>query len=137
MLDRAEDRSALQIDEAIRLFLSEPPELSPDFRRMRRRARLPGFVRDCLDWASLNLSAGWRAWESGTFGVDACSALAAPPAPGMTLAYGPVSPQGAIDVRFLYDGRVMGVSTAARGLARLEEILRTRLRDETLGAGAA
>jgi hypothetical protein len=44
-----------------------------------------------------------------------------------------ISPTGTVDVRLIYDHRVMNGSTVARALVRLEEVLRTEMVAELKG----
>ena len=69
-----------------------------------------------------------RANYFGTFGVSVYSALGAeslrPLAPStVVLNYGVIGPDGAVDVRFNYDHRVVDGATIARALQSLEKIL--------------
>ena len=71
----------------------------------------------------------------GTFGVSVYSALNAeslhPLSPLTTLLnYGVISSDGVLDVRIIYDHRVMNGATVARALARLEEILNSAMLEE-------
>jgi len=97
-------------------------------------ARLPALIRRLLWWICLNWGRQ-RGNYFGTFGVSVYSALQAeslhPLSPLTTLLnYGVMSADGALDVRIIYDHRVMDGATVARALGRLEEILNTTLLDE-------
>ena len=46
------------------------------------------------------------------------------------LNYGVIGPDGTVDVRIIYDHRVMDGATVARALARLEQILNSVVKDE-------
>jgi pyruvate/2-oxoglutarate dehydrogenase complex dihydrolipoamide acyltransferase (E2) component len=64
----------------------------------------------------------------GTFGVTSYSGLGAeslhPLSPlTATLNYGVIGHNGSVDVRIIYDHRVMDGATVARALARMEEVL--------------
>jgi hypothetical protein len=78
-------------------------------------------------WVGLNWGRQ-RGNYFGTFGLSVYSALKAeslhPLAPVTTLLnYGVIGEDGFLDVRVIYDHRVMNGTTIARALARLEEIL--------------
>jgi hypothetical protein len=116
---------------------SVPVETIKDIRRALRIARLPRPLRRALWWIGLN-SGRQRGNFFGTFGVSVYSALKAeslhPLSPLTTLLnYGVMDDDGALDVRIIYDHRVMDGATVARALARLEEILNTAIRDEVAG----
>jgi hypothetical protein len=114
-----------------------PVESVKDFRRAMNFARLPALIRRPLWWVCLNWGRQ-RGNYFGTFGVSVYSALQAeslhPLSPLTTLLnYGVMSADGALDVRIIYDHRVMDGATVARALGRLEEILNSTLLDEVRG----
>lgn len=113
---------------------SVPVETIKDIRRALRFARLPRPLRRAFWWIGLNF-ARQRGNYFGTFGVSVYSALKAeslhPLSPLTTLLnYGVMDGDGGLDVRIIYDHRVMDGATVARALMRLEEILNTAIRDE-------
>jgi hypothetical protein len=100
------------------------------YRELLRMSRLPLLMRRFLWWFSLNVSGYVRSRQMGTFTVSVYAQLGAeslhPISPLTSLLnYGRISPSGAVDVRIIYDHRVMDGSTVARALGRLEEVLRT------------
>jgi hypothetical protein len=104
------------------------------FRRALQISKLPRPLRRALWWVGLNWGRQ-RANYFGTFGLSVYSALKAeslhPLSPVTTLLnYGPISPGGDVDVRIIYDHRVMDGATVARVLGRLEEILNTVIVEE-------
>lgn len=104
-----------------------PVDTIKDFRRALSFARLPRFFRYASWWVGLNFGRQ-RANYIGTFAVSVYSALGAeslhPLSPITTLLnYGVMTPDGDLDVRIIYDHRVMNGATVARALVRLEEIL--------------
>jgi hypothetical protein len=114
-----------------------PVESVKDFRRAMNFARLPALIRRPLWWVCLNWGRQ-RGNYFGTFGISVYSALQAeslhPLSPLTTLLnYGVMSADGALDVRIIYDHRVMDGATVARALGRLEEILNSTLLDEVRG----
>lgn len=122
-----EDRPLAEIDALIRAYRETPVPEIPEFRRALRAARAPGPIRRLL--RGLALAGGReRAHYFGTFQLSVYSGLGAesfnPLTPLTTfLNYGPIAPDGSVDVRILYDHRVMDGATVARALARFETIL--------------
>lgn len=111
-----------------------PIEEIKDFRQPMQFARLPRPLRRALWWICLNFGRQ-RANYFGTFALSVYSALNAeslhPLSPLTTLLnYGVMSSDGSLDVRIIYDHRVMNGATVARALGRLEEILNTVMLDE-------
>lgn len=132
-----------EIAEAVRIGMTKPVDEVRDFRRSLRISGLPRPLRRLIWWVGLNVGRQ-RANYFGTFGISVYSALGAeslhPLSPlTATLNYGVFAPDGSLDVRLIYDHRVMDGATVARALARLEEVLNTSLRDElsALSARAA
>lgn len=124
------------IEERLRVLNAAPVEEVKAFRKTLRLVRLPRPVRRALMWLGLNLPRS-RAGQFGTFGLTAYSALGAeslhPLSPlTTTLTYGVVGTDGAVDVRLVYDHRVLDGATVARALARLEVELTGAVCDELL-----
>lgn len=97
------------------------------YRRMWRIARLPLLLRRAAWWLAMN-SPRLRANYFGTFGVSAVSSngtgLLLIRAPVTTVVtYDEIDAAGGVTVRIMFDHRVLDGMTAARALARLEEIL--------------
>lgn len=116
------------LEEHLRRFKTEPIESIPLFRRALLVGSYPRFVRHLLWELSLNWSGVKKAKRLGTFGVSVYSGLGAaslhPLSPLTTaLNYGVIDERGEVDVRIIYDHRVMDGATVARALRRLEETL--------------
>jgi hypothetical protein len=127
-------RSVGEIAGTIRRGMTTPLDEVKDFRRSMRVAGLPRPLRRLIWWVGLNVGRQ-RANYFGTFGISVYSALGAeslhPLSPlTATLNYGVLALDGSLDVRLIYDHRVMDGATVARALARLEEVLNTTIRDE-------
>ena len=110
----------------------------PDFRRNLTISSLPRPLRRLIWWLGLNIGRQ-RGNYFGTFGISVYSALKAeslhPLAPVTTLLnYGVFADDGSVDVRIIYDHRVMDGATVARVLARLEEVLTGPVLEEIRGA---
>lgn len=111
-----------------------PIEEIKDFRRTIQFTRLPLPLRRAFWWLCLNIGRQ-RGNYFGTFGVSVYSALQAeslhPLSPLTTLLnYGVMNSDNVVDVRIIYDHRVMDGATVARALARLEQILNAAIKDE-------
>jgi hypothetical protein len=127
-------QSLRSIDERIEHTTNAPVEQLKDFHRWIAFSRLPTPLRRAAWWIGLNWGRQ-RANYFGTFGVSVYSALKAeslhPLGPVTTvLNYGVISEHGEVDVRIIYDHRVMNGTTVARALARLEEVLNSVIVEE-------
>ena len=96
--------------------------------------QLRHLVWNCI----LNVSGFLRAWIFGTFSVSVYSALGAeslhPLSPvAFVLNYGPIDEKGEVDVRIVYDHRVLDGATVARALAVWEAELTGPIVSELLG----
>ena len=118
----------------IREAQSRPVLEVADFRRALRTARAPAPVRRVAMWLGLNWGRQ-RANYFGTFHLSVYSGLGAesfnPLSPLTTLLnYGPIDEEGGVNVRILYDHRVMDGATVARALERFEALLNGAIADE-------
>jgi len=127
-------RSVGDIGRQIQHATTAPLEEIKDFRRWMRFARLPRPLRRTLWWIGLNIGRQ-RGNFFGTFGLSVYSALNVeslhPLSPLTTLLnYGVMTGEGVLDVRIIYDHRVLDGATVARALGRLEEILNSVILEE-------
>lgn len=118
------------LDKGTTLPIDQISEVS----RALRVAALPGPIRRIVWWLGLNISR-YRARFFGTFGFSVYSALKVeslhPLMPVTTLLnYGVIDADGNVNVRIVYDHRVMNGATVARALNRLEEILNGAVAEE-------
>jgi hypothetical protein len=123
-----EDQTLADLDAHLRRFKAAPVESIGLFRRALTVGRLPRPLRRLLWWVGLNVNGAKRAKRLGTFGVSVYSGLGAaslhPLSPlTTTLNYGVIDGRGDVDVRLIYDHRVMDGATVARALARLEVVM--------------
>jgi hypothetical protein len=125
----------LELDAHMRRWKEAPVESVRSFRRALRLSSRPRPLRRALWWIGLNVSGRRRARHFGTFGVSVYSGLGAaslhPLSPlTTTLNYGVVAPDGGVDVRVVYDHRVLDGATVARALAELERVLQNQIVNE-------
>ena len=104
------------------------------YRTLARVSHLPFFLRRPLWWIALNIPRSRKRYF-GTFVITSVGTLGAdlltPRAPVTTLlTHGPLNNDGTLKVRLLFDHRVYDGATAARVLARLEELLLGPIHDE-------
>jgi hypothetical protein len=123
-----EHHSPQQLDAYLKDCKEQPIESIGTFRRALRVGRLPQPLRRLLWWYGLNISGYKRARNLGTFGVSVYSGLGAealhPLSPlTTTLTYGVIAEDGTVDVRLIYDHRVLDGATVARVLGDLERVL--------------
>jgi hypothetical protein len=116
-----------ELTKVLRDFSEQPIDEIKEFRRALQIAGLPRPLRRLAWWVGLNC-ARYRARRFGTFGVSVYSALGSeslhPIAPlTVVLNYGVIRPTGDVDVRIVYDHRVMDGTTVARALSQIEDVL--------------
>jgi hypothetical protein len=121
------DTSLARLAETIEAARTTPIEEVKDFRRMLMVAGLPRPLRRFIWWLGLNIGRQ-RGNYYGTFGLSVYSALSVdslhPLSPLTSVVnYGPIDANGEVNVRIIYDHRVLDGATVGRALVRLEEIL--------------
>jgi hypothetical protein len=136
-----EDKSLAEIDAQLRRFKMEPFETLGSVRQALLLSRLPTPIRRLVWWFGLNAWGRKRAHHFGTFAVTVYAGLGAaslhPLSPlTSTLNYGIIGPDGAADVRLIYDHRVIDGAGVARALAELESVLQHEIRNELLALSA-
>jgi len=126
-MPRPETLSLHKIDARLRHYQETPVEEIDCFRRALCFSRWPRLLRRLAGWLALHGSGRRRAGWLGTFGVSVGSVSAATVHPlallTTTLYHGEVNKRGEVDVRLLYDHRVLDGGTAARALVELERVL--------------
>jgi hypothetical protein len=128
------ERSLAELQELIGYGATAPIEEVKDFRRSLWVSSLPRPLRRLLWWIGLNVGRQ-RGNYFGTFGVSVYSALNAeslhPLLPlTVVMNYGVIADDGKVDVRIIYDHRVMDGATVARALAKMEQVLNGPIVDE-------
>jgi hypothetical protein len=127
-LKQPELLSLSEIDARLRRAKDGPLEEVGSFRRVLRTSRMPRPLRRMVWWVGLNVWGRKRAHFMGTAGVSAYAGLGAASLHPLslltsTLNYGVIEPDGTVDVRLVYDHRVLDGGTVARALADLERAL--------------
>jgi hypothetical protein len=125
---------AAHLDE----FRTKPVAEVRPFARLIRYTRYPLPVRRFMWWLGMSLSGKHRAKTVGTFGLTVVGSaggdltrVISPTA--TTLTYGPIAPDGGVDVHLHFDHRVLDGLTAAKALAELESALGELARKEVGG----
>jgi hypothetical protein len=140
-IHRPEDRSLAELDEIVRFHKQVDVDRVPKFRLAMFLSRLPRPIRRFVWWLGLRADGARRAQFFGTFGISVVASLGAA---GLhilspltsTVNYGTFDEQGGIDVRVVYDHRVLDGATMARAMVTLEDVLLGEILDE-LRAGRA
>ncbi len=128
-------QSVAALDQQIRQLKSDPIASIRSFTRALGISRLWRPLRRTIWWLGLNVFGRQRARFFGTFGVSAYSGLGVdslhPLSPLTTvLNYGPISPDGLVNVRLTYDHRVLDGAVVGRALGDLETVLRETIAEE-------
>jgi len=135
-LFRAPEQQTIgQLQEALSWYKHQPLEKVGVYRLALRVSRAPTVVRRLLWWSTLNLSGFKRAKRFGTFGLTSYGALGAeslhPISPlTTTLTFGPISREGDVNVKLIYDHRVLDGAYVARRLRDIEFALNHEILDE-------
>jgi len=134
-LARPEEHSLADLDAQLRRYKEQPIETFGSFRRILLISRLPRLVRRLAWWIALNVWGRKRAHFMGTFGLSAYSSLGAaslhPLSPlTSSLNYGVIDSNGMVDVRIIYDHRVLDGAQVARALHDLERVLNCEILSE-------
>ena len=140
-LANVERRPLAELDATIRRYKDAPLKSVTSFRRTLLLARVPSPLRRLLWWVGLNTSGRRRARLFGTFGVSVYAGLGAASLHPLsvlttTLNYGVIDRAGDVDVRLVYDHRVLDGATVARALADLECVLNHEILTELRGCGS-
>lgn len=122
-----EHRTIADLQAVVDAARSRPVLEIKEFRRALKFARQPLPIRWMLMWLGLNIGRR-RTRHFGTFQLSVYSGLGAeslnPLTPLTTLLnWGPIDADGTVNVRILYDHRVMDGANVARALVRFEQIL--------------
>jgi len=132
-----EKLSLRELDALVRWHKQAPIEEVPSFSRAMLLSRLPLPLRRFVWWMGLFSDGVVRSHFFGTFGISVVASLGAA---GLhllsplttTLNYGVFADDGSVDVRLVYDHRVLDGAPVARALAELEDVLHHEIRNELL-----
>jgi hypothetical protein len=130
--------SLARIDARLRHCKNFPVRSIGAFRRFLLIGKIPRPLRRLIWWLGLNCLPRKRADMFGTYGVTVYAGLGAASLHPLsvlsaTLNYGVIEPDGSVDVRLVYDHRVLDGATVARALRDLEEVLNGAIVDELTG----
>jgi hypothetical protein len=128
-----------ELSRLIRHATTAPLDEVRNFRRVLKIGRLPRPLRRLLWWLALNLGRQ-RANHVGTFGLSVYSALGAESLHPLSLwttllNYGPITADGKVNVRVIYDHRTLDGATVAQALACLENKLSVAILEELVHMG--
>jgi hypothetical protein len=130
-----EQQTLAEIQAGLRLYKGLPLDQVGFFRQALRVSRAPTSVRRLLWWSTLNVSGYKRAKRFGTFGLSSYGSLGAeslhPISPlTTTLTFGPIDADGRVNVKLIYDHRVLDGAFVARRLMDIEATLTGTILDE-------
>jgi hypothetical protein len=137
-IQKPEHFSLAQIDARLRHCKHDPVRSVGAFRRFLLIGKLPRPLRRILWWIALHCLGRKRANLLGTYGVTVYAGLGASSLHPLsvltaTLNYGVIEPDGSVDVRIVYDHRVLDGASVARALAELESVLNGPIIEELTG----
>jgi pyruvate/2-oxoglutarate dehydrogenase complex dihydrolipoamide acyltransferase (E2) component len=133
---RSPETSTLaEIDAHLKHVREAPVWEVSSFRQLLRLGKLPGLLRRWFMWRVLWVSGLRRANRIGTFIISSLGNHGVEqmhPLTSLTtyFTYGPISAEGEVTLKVIYDHRVMDGRTVAKVLVRLEEVLNTTLLQE-------
>nr|MCU0721510.1 hypothetical protein [Pirellula sp.] len=115
------------IDRAVRSLKTCPIDDIPELKSAQRLSRIPNPLRNILWWFALNDGVA-KARFFGTFGISVVASCGGASLTLLsplttTINYGVFQSDGSLDVRIVYDHRVMDGAFIARRIVELEDIL--------------
>ena len=130
-----DQQSFSTLDSYLRYFRNQAIEEIDEFKLGLFVSRLWRPVRRMMWWYALNVFGDVRARVFGTFSVSSYSGLGAeslhPISPTTCLLnFGGIDSDGAVDVRIIYDHRVLDGAVVARAMSSIEEALNDRIANE-------
>lgn len=136
-----EELPLAELDARLHHFKNAPLDQVPEFWFQEFMTKLPRCLRRLAWWAGLNVSGPMRAEMFGTFGMTTTAAAGAsanffPTPMAFTVHYGLFDDDGSVDVRLMFDHRVMDGGPASRALVELEGVLLDEILTEVRGENA-
>jgi hypothetical protein len=130
-----EAQTLVELQNSIRRYKELPVMSVALYRRALRIGRMPTPIRRLLWWTTLNFSGAKRAQRLGTFGLTSYGALGAeslhPISPlTCTFNFGPISSDGSVHIKIIYDHRTIDGSEIARRLRDIEHVLHSSIKAE-------
>ncbi len=130
-----EEQSLVELQDALAYYKKSPIQNVGLYRRALKIGKLPIVLRRMLWWSTLNFSGVKRAKRLGTFGITSYGALGAeslhPISPlTCTFNFGPISSEGKVLIKIIYDHRTLDGSEVARRLKEIEEVLSSKIMPE-------
>jgi len=132
-----EEQPLVELQDALAYYKKSPIQNVGLYRRALKIGKLPILLRRILWWSTLNFSGVKRAKRLGTFGITSYGALGAeslhPISPlTCTFNFGPISSEGKVLIKIIYDHRTLDGSEVARRLKDIEDVLHSKLRQELI-----
>lgn len=133
--NRPNDQSLVELQKQYDIFRREPVEQIKQFRHQINFAKAPALVRRFCWWALFNLWPQKRASHMGTFGMSISGYKGAYGirhlGPNTTiLGVDPFPRKGVARTVLTFDHRVIDGAPATRVLQRLQQIMKTSIREE-------
>lgn len=130
-----EHQTITQLQESLIWYKNQPLDEVGFYRLALRMSKVPQVLRRFLWWTTLNVSGFKRAKRFGVYGLSSYGSLGAeqlhPISPlTTTMTFGPISPEGDVVVKLIYDHRVLDGTYIARRLHDIETTLNGAILDE-------
>jgi hypothetical protein len=127
-----ENRPLPDLDRKLQYLKEVPLQTYTNFRQALLVARLPWLVRRFAHWVGLNFSGRLRERRFGTFAMSTLGTFGIEQLHPLTylttyFTFGPIRPGGDVEVKLVYDHRVMDGRTVARCLNELNDVLHTEI----------
>ncbi|MCI0379751.1 MAG: hypothetical protein L0215_19275 [Gemmataceae bacterium] len=132
---RPECRTLTAMDDKVRYFKNAPLESIKAFRNTLRMGKLLGPLRRFMMWGTLNIFGRRRCHNFGTFSITSVASAGAgllyvTPLLTTTLHHSLFDEHGNLEMRIIFDHRVLDGATAARAVADFDEVLRREILTE-------
>lgn len=130
-----EKTSLAEIDGHLDRFRNDPVDTIPAFKHLMQWASRPWWMLRFVFWSTLNWSGATRAKRFGTFCISSLGNQGVeqvhPLSPHTTyFTFGPISEDGEVELKIIYDHRVMDGRTVGRIFQELEKTLNGQMVQE-------